>query len=107
MLNRRIFAEFPWTLFPLFLAFVLSPVLIAEQPPISDATAIYQKLQNAGVLEKGVHLENVVIHRDRVTLTFANGTAYVSPAVAGKVRAAVFIGSGTFQAASARMPTSP
>ncbi len=39
-----------------------------------------------------------MLQRDRVTITFTNGTAYLSPSVAGKVRSAVFIGSGKLRA---------
>ena len=63
-----------------------------------DAAPLYQQLQNSSVLEKSVHLENLVLQRDRVTITFTNGIAYLSPPVAGKVRSAVFIGSGKLQA---------
>jgi Peptidase family M1 domain len=59
---------------------------------------LYQQLQNSSVLEESVHLENAVLRRDRVTITFTNGTVYFSPLVAGKVRSAVFIGSGSVQA---------
>jgi hypothetical protein len=50
-------------------------------------------------MEKSAHLENVALQRDRVTLNLTNGTVYFSPVVAGKVRSAVFIGTGRLQAA--------
>jgi hypothetical protein len=68
-----------------------------SQPPL-DAAPLYQQLQNASALEKSVHLENVVLQRDRVAITFTNGIVYLSPLVAGKVRSAVFIGLGKFHA---------
>ena len=40
----------------------------------------------------------MVLQRDRVTITFTNGTVFLSPPVGGKVRSAVFIGSGKLQA---------
>jgi len=49
-------------------------------------------------MNSSVHLQNVLIHRDRVTIKFTNGTVYFSPPAAGKVRAAVFVGNGEFQA---------
>jgi hypothetical protein len=68
-----------------------------SQQPL-DAAPLYQELQNSSSLEKSVHLENVVLQRDRVNITFTNGTVYFPPPVGGKIRAAVFIGSGKFQA---------
>jgi hypothetical protein len=85
----------------LLLAFILSSIsaLAGQSQPPLDAAPLYQQLQNSSVLEKrSVHLENVVLRRDRVTITFTNGIVYLSPPVAGKVRSAVFIGSGKLQA---------
>jgi Peptidase family M1 domain len=59
---------------------------------------LYEQLKNTTV-NTGVQLDNVVLQRDRVRITFADGTLYLSPAISGKIRAAVFIGSGTFEAA--------
>ena len=39
-----------------------------------------------------------MLQRDRVTITFTNGIVYLSPPIAGKVRSAVFVGSGKFHA---------
>ncbi len=66
-------------------------------PPPDDATILYKQLQNPA-LERSTGLSNVVLQRDRVTITFATGTIYFSAPVAGRVRSAVFIGSGTFHA---------
>jgi len=68
------------------------------------AAELYQQLQNASIFEKSVRLENVVLQRDRVTITFINGIVYLSPPVSGKIRAAVFIGSGKIQAAPPPVP---
>ena len=89
---------FRWA--PLLLVFVLgsTSTLGAQSLPTLDAAPLYQQLQNSSILEKSVHLENVVLQRDRVNITFTNGTVYFAPLVAGKIRSAVFIGSGTFQA---------
>jgi Peptidase family M1 domain len=85
------------------LLLILSPVLIstlaAQSPQSADATLLYQQLQNSSASERSIHLENMILERDRVTMTFTNGLIYLSPAVAGKVRSAVFVGSGKFQAA--------
>jgi hypothetical protein len=85
---------------PLLLAFILGSIstLSAQSPPLLDAVPLYQQLQNASVLDKSVHLENLVLQRDRVTITFTDGIAYLSPPIAGKVRSAVFIGSGKLHA---------
>jgi hypothetical protein len=82
----------------------LFSTLIAQSPQSSDAAALYQQLQNSSAADKSIHLENMVLERDRVTMTFTNGIIYLSPAVAGKVRSAVFVGSGKFQAAPPPVP---
>lgn len=74
----------------------------AELP--ADGATFYQQLQNASVLEKSAHLENVVLQRDRVTITFTNGTVFFAPPLAGKVRSAVFLGSGKLQASPPPVP---
>jgi len=68
-----------------------------QSQPALEAATVYQQLQNPQVLEKSFHLENMVLKRDRVTVTFTNGVVYLPAPVAGKVRSAVFIGSGKFQ----------
>jgi hypothetical protein len=84
------------------LTFVLAAFSTASaqipQPP--DATiALYQQLNNPSAIEKSTHVENVTLQRDRVTINFMAGTIYFPSPVAGKVRSAVFIGSGKLQAA--------
>jgi len=77
-----------------------TPFLLAQTSGTADdAKQIYQQLQGSTTVERSVHLENVVLHRDRVSIKFINGTVYLFPPVAGKVRAAVFIGVGELQAA--------
>jgi hypothetical protein len=82
------------------LAFILGSIsaLAGQSQQVLDAVPLYQQLQNSSVFEKSVHLENMVLQRDHATITFTNGTVYLSAPVAGKVRSAVFIGSGKFQA---------
>ncbi len=48
--------------------------------------------------------ENLVLKKDRVTLTFHDGMLYFPPPVEGKVRGAVFVGTGTFEAAVPPIP---
>ena len=80
---------------------MLAPLLTVAaqtpQPP-DAATALYQQLNNPSTIEKSARLENVVLQRDRVTINFTAGTIYFPSPVAGKVRSAVFIGSGKVQA---------
>lgn len=85
---------------PLLFVFILgsTSALAGQSQPPPEAAALYQQLQNSSVLEKSAHLENMVLRRDRVTINFTNGTVYFSPLVAGKVRSAVFIGTGQLQA---------
>jgi len=63
-----------------------------------DATAIYTELKAVALVPEAIVVENFVLRRDRVTMTFASGTLYLGPPIAGKVRCAVFIGVGTFHA---------
>jgi len=82
-----------------FVLISLTPVRAQSLQPPDAAAALYQQLNNSSLLTKGVHLENVALQRDRATVTFTNGTVYFPELVAGKIRSAVFIGSGKFQAA--------
>jgi hypothetical protein len=75
----------------------LLPSLCAQtsaEPP----GVLYQQLQTVAASDKCVQLENTVLKRDRVTLTFTHGIVYFSPAVAGKIRAGVFMGEGHLEA---------
>ena len=86
----------------LFLAFVLSVFSAAtaqtSPTPPNAVTGLYQQLNNPSAFEKSVRLENVILQRERVTITFTAGTVYFTPQAADKVRSAVFIGSGKLQA---------
>lgn len=77
----------------------LSVLLAQTSPPPDATTALYQQLLTSSAIDKSAHLENVVLQRDRVTITFVNGTVFFSSPVAGNCRSAVFIGSGKIQAA--------
>ncbi|MBZ5721932.1 MAG: hypothetical protein LAO03_16285 [Acidobacteriia bacterium] len=85
----------------LMLMFLLGSLstLVAQTPQQLGAPAtLYQQLQNSSAIEKSAHLENVVLQRDRVKITFANGMVYFSSPAEGAIRAAVFIGSGMLEA---------
>jgi hypothetical protein len=72
-----------------------------QSPPSQaapDATTIYMQLKAAALVPEAIVVENFVLQRDRVTMKFTNGALYLGPPIAGKVRAAVFIGAGTFHA---------
>lgn len=72
---------------------------LLAQPAAESPAAVYQQLQNVAAIDKCVEAENAILKRDRVTLTFTRGMVYFSPAVAGNVRAAVFVGEGRLEAA--------
>jgi hypothetical protein len=82
------------------LALLATPCLLfaAPQELPSDLSTLYHQLQNTYSFEKSVHLENAVLQRDRVTITFTNGILYFPPAIAGKERSAIYIGTGKVQA---------
>ena len=83
------------------LGLLLGSCLAVAQPQNGvDPVALYQQLQAASAIEKSVFLENAVLQRDRVTITFINGIVHFSPAAEGKVRSAVFIGSGKVEASA-------
>jgi hypothetical protein len=84
--------------FLLAFAFVTLTTLVAQTPLAPDVTSLYQQLSTFQI-EKGAHLENVVFQHDRATITFVNGTIFLSPPVVGSCRSAVFIGAGKFHAA--------
>lgn len=83
---------------------LLSAAAFALEPTADPAVALYQQLQSSSAFEKSVHLENAVLKRDRVTITFTSGFVYLSPPVAGNVRAAVFVGSGKIEATPPPFP---
>lgn len=66
--------------------------------PASSTPSLYDQLKTFSLGYASLLAENLVVHKDRVTLTFEKGTFYFPSPVAGKVRGAVFIGEGTFHA---------
>jgi peptidase M1-like protein len=95
--SRDVLSSFTrWLLFAFFLT-GRTP-LTAQPPPSSDEAAVLYKQLQASALEKTTGLTNVVLQRDRVTITFTSGTLYFPAPVAGRIRSAVFLGSGLLQA---------
>jgi Peptidase family M1 domain len=68
-----------------------------SQDKSSEGMALYQGLAKFELNGNSAHAENVVLKRDRAQITF-NGTFYFEAPVAGEVRGAVFIGSGSLNA---------
>jgi len=85
-------------------AFLLCSILLSATARGDDAAStsnpllIYEKLKAFSVGYGSVRAENLVLKRDRVTITFRDGTLYFPPPIDGKVFGAVFIGTGSFQA---------
>ena len=71
---------------------------LAQEKAISENLALYHQLQAFTLGSRSIHAENVVLHKDRATITFREGMIYFPAPVAGKVRGAVFIGAGSFAA---------
>ncbi len=59
-------------------------------------SAIYSQLRTFSLASDSGTVENLILQRDRVVITFVQGTFYFAAPVAGKVRGAVFIGTGNF-----------
>jgi hypothetical protein len=57
---------------------------------------LYSQLRAFSLGPDSATAENLVLQRDRVTITFVQGTFYFAAPVAGKVRGAVFMGTGNF-----------
>jgi hypothetical protein len=77
---------------------VFGLVLISSSLSYSQSgKALYDQIKSFQLTGGAVSASNLVLKRDRVTMTF-NGTFYFTPAIEGRVTGAVFIGSGMFQA---------
>src|SRR5260370_31541032 len=61
-----------------------------------QSSAIYSQLRTFSLASDSATVENLILQRDRVAITFVQGTFYFAAPVAGKVRGAVFIGTGNF-----------
>jgi len=84
------------------LAFSLSLVLclgaFSQDSAPSANLALYRQLQGFTLGSRSIHAENLVLQKDRATITFRDGIIYFPDPVAGKVRGAVFEGTGSFRA---------
>jgi hypothetical protein len=93
-------------------AFLLALIFVAATPaacaddraPVGRGTGIYSSLKSFSLGYRTVHAENLVLKKDRVTLTFRDGVLYFPAPIEGKVRGAVFVGSGTFEAPAPPVP---
>ena len=84
--------------FPLW-AFGLAVSARSNQKSLPAASVpVYQQLKAAVLDSHSIATENLVLKRDRVTISFICGTLYFAKPVNGEPRGAVFIGRGTFQA---------
>jgi hypothetical protein len=61
-----------------------------------QSRAIYSQLRMFSLASDSATVENLVLRRDRVVITFVQGAFYFAAPVAGKVRGVVFIGTGNF-----------
>lgn len=86
--------------FAILLFLFCLPVCTAGQasPAQDSASALYKQLRNAATLTSGVHIENLVLVRDRVKIDFTAGMMYFPAPAAGRIRSAVFVGFGTIHA---------
>jgi len=66
---------------------------IARGGPSAD---LYSQLRVFSLASDSAIAENLILQRDRVVITFVQGTFYFAAPVAGKVRGAVFLGTGNF-----------
>jgi len=67
-------------------------MVAADEPPL----AMYARLKAFALSPSAARAENVVFKRDRIEMTF-NGVFYPEQPVEGKVRGAVFVGSGSIR----------
>lgn len=70
----------------------------ADNPAASANTALYHQLRTFALGYRSVRAENLVLKKDRVTITFHDGMIYFPAPVADKIRGAVFLGTGSLHA---------
>jgi len=63
-----------------------------------NGTDLYGQLKAFTLGYRSIRAENLVLKKDRGTITFRDGMLYFPAPVAGKVRGAVFVGAGSFHA---------
>ena len=90
---------------PFFLLSLITVVVLCRSTSAQEKAAVsnpglYHQLQAFTLGPRGILAENLVLHKDRATITFRDGMIYFPAPVAGKVRGAVFIGAGSFHAAT-------
>ena len=84
--------------FTILLCCALNLPARCEDAAISSSGALYSQLKAFTLGYRSIRAENLVLKRDRGTITFGDGMIYFPAPVEGKVRGAVFIGTGTFHA---------
>src|SRR5215831_1725536 len=85
-------------IFPVQIVFLVYCAARAQALEATNTASIYQELKEFSLGYASLPANNLVLKKDRATLTFEKGTFYFSSPVAGKMRSAVFIGEGTFHA---------
>lgn len=81
-----------------FLLLIVPAPSVGQVQIASDgqSSAVYSQLRTFSLASDSATVENLILQRDRVVITFVQGTFYFAAPVAGKVRGAVFIGTGNF-----------
>ncbi|MGO9088716.1 MAG: M1 family metallopeptidase [Candidatus Sulfotelmatobacter sp.] len=74
------------------------PAGATSGPATGESAVVYGQLKAFSLGFRVVRAENLVLKKDRATLTFRDGVLYFPAPVEGKVRGAVFLGTGSFQA---------
>lgn len=83
----------------LFCAKAFAGAAHGDERAARKGAELYGQLKAFALGFRSVRAENLVLKKDRVTLTFRDGMLYFPAPVEGKVRGAVFLGTGSFQAA--------
>src|SRR5438067_13840836 len=65
-----------------------------------QSSAIYSQLRTFSLASDSANVENLILQRDSVVLTFVQGTSSFVPPASGKVAGPVFIGTGTLHSAA-------
>jgi len=76
-------------------------MVAADEAP----TAMYARLKAFALSPSAARADNVVFKRDRIEMNFS-GVFYPEQPVEGKVRGAVFVGSGSIRISRLPFPTS-
>jgi hypothetical protein len=81
-----------------FLCLVLSPTIRGQVqvPQGGQARALYSELRSFSLGSESANVQNLTLQRDRGVMTFMQGIFYFAAPVAGRVRGAVFVGTGNF-----------